>query len=100
MLQNGLMSCRLLTAGAVALGEITALNHKVLDDAMELAAGIAVAFRRLRQLLEVLDGLRHGLAEQSDDDAAGGLVSDLDVEVDLCTIGRKRRYMPFSVCIQ
>lgn len=33
------------TAGAVALGEVTALDHEVLDDAVELAALVAAGYK-------------------------------------------------------
>lgn len=74
----------LLTTGAVAGGEVAALDHEVLDDAMEPAAGVALALRLLRQLDEVVHGLRHGAAEQADDNATDRLVADRHVEVDLC----------------
>lgn len=67
-------------AGAVALGEIAALDHKVLDDAMELAALVALAGRLLGQLLEVLRRLRHGAGEHADHDAFGGRAADAHIE--------------------
>jgi hypothetical protein len=71
------------TAGSVALCEISALDHEVLDDAVEFAAFVALAHGFLRQLLEVPDGFRDGVAEEADLDAADGLVADCDVEPNL-----------------
>ena len=52
------------------LTEVTALNHEVLDDTVELRALVTKAFRKLSAILlntgsqstEVLDGLRDSLA--------------------------------------
>lgn len=71
------------TAGSVALCEISALDHEVLDDAVEFAAFVALAHGFLRQLLEVPDGFRDGVAEEADLDAADGLVADCNVEPNL-----------------
>ena len=68
------------TAGAVSAGEVATLQHEVGDDAVELAALVALAGRLGGQLGEVLHRLRHRLAEQSDLDAAGRLTADGDVK--------------------
>lgn len=48
-----------LAAGAVAVGEIAALQHEVRDDAVEGGARVAEALLAGRQLLEVFRRLRH-----------------------------------------
>jgi len=52
-----------LATHAVASGEVAALNHESLDDAMELGALVPVAFLVGAQVDEVLDRTGHGLAE-------------------------------------
>jgi hypothetical protein len=68
---------------AIPAGEIPALQHEVLDDPMELGPLVSLALRLECQLVEVLHGLGHRLAEESDLDASRRLAPDLDVEPDL-----------------
>mmetsp|Transcript_28683 Transcript_28683/g.82417 ORF Transcript_28683/g.82417 Transcript_28683/m.82417 type:complete len:244 (-) Transcript_28683:38-769(-) len=79
-----------LSAGAIAAGEVTTLEHEVGDDAVELAAlemqrlaRLADALAARAQVHKVLDGLGDHAAEEPDRDALGGLVPDLDVKVHL-----------------
>lgn len=72
-----------LAAGAVALGEVTTLNHEVLDDTVERRALIAKTLLASAKSAEVLSGLRNSLAIKAKDDAAEVLVTLLDVEEDL-----------------
>lgn len=70
----------LLASGAVSLGEVSALQHEVLDDAVELAALVALPLRLLRQLLEVFHRLGHCLAKQSNLHSLGGGTTHGDVK--------------------
>ena len=72
-----------LATSTVALGEVTTLDHELLDDTVECRALIAVALLAGGQSAEVLRGLGDGLAIEAHDDAAEGLIAVGDVEVDL-----------------
>lgn len=72
-----------LASCAISLGEVSSLQHEVLDDAVELAALVALALGLQRQLLEVLHRLGHGLAEQADLHSLHGGAAHRDVEPDL-----------------
>jgi hypothetical protein len=72
-----------LATGAVALGEVTALDHELLDDTVEGGALVAEALLAGGQSAEVLGRLGDGLAVQAHDNAPDGLIAVLDVEVDL-----------------
>lgn len=72
-----------LATGAVALGKVAALDHKVLDDAVEARPLIAKALLARGERAEVLGRLGRGLSVEADDDAAEGLVALGDVEEDL-----------------
>jgi hypothetical protein len=84
------------TTGAVTACKVTALDHKVLDYTMELGALVALAFLTSHgQLSEVLNSLGHNVAEETDDDTTGRLVSDFDIKKDL--LGHQRRL--FELCL-
>lgn len=72
-----------LSTGTVALGEVTTLDHEVLDDTVEGGTLVAETLLASGQGAEVLSGLGGGLAIQANDDAAQGLIAVLDVKVDL-----------------
>jgi len=79
-----------LSATAIAVGEIAALDHEAGDDAVEDAtlvverlAGRSLPLLARAKRPEILHCLRGGFAVQSDHHAARGLVVDLDVEVNL-----------------
>ena len=68
----------------------TALQHKVRDDAVELGALVVERLAALAHALlaraqgsKVLDRLRHDVAVEAHDDAAGRRAADRDVEEDL-----------------
>ncbi|KAI6766220.1 hypothetical protein HG530_007290 [Fusarium avenaceum] len=67
----------------VTLGEITALDHEVLDDTVESRALITEALLASGQSAEVLSGLRDSLAVEAHDDTTEALLALLNVEVDL-----------------
>lgn len=78
-----------LPAGAITVGEVTALQHEVGDDAVEAAALEVEGLARLADTLlagaegpEVLDSLGDGLSVQLHLDAAGILAVNVDVEKD------------------
>ena len=72
-----------LATGSITLGEVTALDHERLDDTMEGRALVAETLLSSGQGAEVLGGLGDGLAVETNDNAAGRLVANGDVEVDL-----------------
>lgn len=85
-----LFAVNALAAGAVALGEVAALDHELLDDAVEHAALVVEGLAALAQALlasaegaEVLSRLRHDIVVELEGNAAGGLLADGDVEEDL-----------------
>lgn len=77
--------CKLtgLSTGAIALGEIAALDHEVLDNAVEGRALVAKALLAGGQSTEVLGCLGYGLAVKTHYDATNLLVAMLNVEVNL-----------------
>lgn len=79
-----------LAAGAVASREVTALEHELLDDAVEAAAlvaerlaGFADALLAGAERAEVLAGLGELVGEELHDDSAGSGAADGDVEENL-----------------
>lgn len=72
-----------LATSAVALGEVAALDHKVLDDAVERRSLVAKALLAGGKGTEVLGGLGHGLAVEPKGDATEVIVALLNVKVDL-----------------
>lgn len=77
------------------VGEITTLNHKVLDDAVEGGTSVAEALLASSKSSEVLSSLGNSLAIETKGDATQRLVALLDIEVhlvgDLGTLGRLGR---------
>ena len=78
-----LLSVDGLSTGAVAPSEITALDHEVLDDAVEGRALVSKALLAGRESTEVLCRLGDRLAVETDDDFTEGFVTMLNLEVDL-----------------
>ena len=79
-----------LAASAVAICEITTLDHEVGDNTMEGAALVVQRLARLAHALltsaesaEVLNGLRNSLAIEAHHDAAELLTVSLDVKIDV-----------------
>lgn len=72
-----------LATSAVTAGEVTTLDHKVLDDSVEGGAFIAEALLSSGESTEVLGGLGDSLAVEAHDNAAQVLLAMLNVEVDL-----------------
>lgn len=72
-----------LATSAITLGEVTALDHELLDDTVEGRALVAEALLASGESPEVLGSLGNRLAIETHDDAANLLVAMLDVEVDL-----------------
>lgn len=67
----------------IASGEVSSLNHELLDDAVEGRALVAEALLAGSKGTEVLSGLGNGLAVETNRDAAELLIAVGDVEVDL-----------------
>ena len=80
-----------VAALAVAGGDVTALGHEVVDDAVEggafvghrFAAGAGDGVGTIAELDKVLDGFGGGLTEHTEDNTTFRLSLDRDVEVDL-----------------
>lgn len=81
-----------LAASSITLGEVTTLDHEVLDDTVESRALVAEALLASGQSAEVFGRLGHCLAVQSQNYATQVFVTMLDIEVDLVgdlgTLGR------------
>lgn len=54
----------------IATSEVTALEHELWDDTVELGAGVALSFGLLAQLLEVLGRQRDHVVVELEVDAA------------------------------
>ncbi len=67
----------------ISPGEVSALNHEVLDDPVELGPLVSEAFLPRGQRDKVLRGLGHRATEDADLNAADGLTTDRNVEVHL-----------------
>eukprot|EP00755_Sulcionema_specki_P016930 Sspe_Gene.1053::Locus_359_Transcript_2_3_Confidence_0.500_Length_1006::g.1053::m.1053 len=68
---------------SVPAGEVTTLDHEVLDHTVEGRSLVPKALRPRRQLAEVLRRLRDVLPEETDHNTAGRLPANGDVEVHL-----------------
>ena len=78
-----------LTSCTVASSEITTLGHEAWNDAMELAALVAEwnatggrTSGARRQLGEVVSGLGDGVAIQAENNSAGIMTVDFQIEID------------------
>ena len=75
-------------SGSITINEIASLDHKVLDNAVELGALVAlraaqVVFRlACAELAEVFGGARHGVGVQKHFDAAERFAAQGEVEED------------------
>ena len=72
-----------LSTSAIALGEVAALDHEVLDHTVEGRALVAEALLASGEGAEVLSRLGNSLSVEANDNAADGLVAVLDVKEDL-----------------
>jgi hypothetical protein len=72
-----------LSTSTITLGEVTTLNHELLDDTMEGRPLISEALLAGGQSAEVLGRLGHRLAVETHNNAAQGLIAVGDVEVHL-----------------
>lgn len=84
-----LLAVDALAAGAVAVGKVTALDHELLDDAVELGALVVEGLAALAEALlagaegaEVLGRLGHHVVVQLHYDAPSLPVADVDLEED------------------
>ena len=75
-----LLSVNGLAPRPVAVGEVAALQHERLDDAMENGALVGEPGLANAEAPEVVGGLGDDAAEELHDDAADGLAGDGDVE--------------------
>ena len=67
----------------VSIGEVTSLNHEVLNHSVEPRALISIAFFSRAKNTKVLGGLWHSFAVQSYYDSPKRLITGIDIEVDL-----------------
>lgn len=75
-----LLSVNGLSTGAVALGEVTSLQHEVGDDTVEARALVSESVLASAELTEVLSGLGDNLVVELEDDLSGVLAVDGDCE--------------------
>lgn len=68
------------TSSAIALCEVSPLDHELFDHPVELAAFVSLTFGLLGKLHEILDRLRNGFAEQADLYSARIDTADLHIE--------------------
>ncbi len=78
-----LLAVDALAAHSVAHGDVTALQHELLDDAVEDGVFETETLGASGELTEVFGSLGDGLAEEAHDDAASGFASDGDVKENL-----------------
>lgn len=83
-----------LSAGTITLGEVTTLDHELLDDAVEGRPLISETLLASGKSTEVLSRLGNGLAVETHDNAAQGLIAVGNVEVHL--VGDLRSLGSFS----
>ena len=97
-----------LAASAIARGEVTALDHELLDDAVEdgplvvqRLARLADAFLAGAEGSEVLGRLGHDIVVQLECDAAGRLAADGNVEEDAAAglLGLVGAHVEILACI-
>ncbi len=67
----------------IAIGEVTTLDHKLLDDSMESRSLVAKALFSCAQSAEVLGGLGDRLPIETNHDSAQLLITMCDIEIDL-----------------
>ena len=72
-----------LSASAITLGEVTSLNHEVLDDTVKGRALVSKSLLSSSQSPEVLHSLGNSLSVQAHHDGAHGLIAMADLEEDL-----------------
>jgi len=95
VLGGELLAVNRFTAGAIAVGEIAALEHKILDDTMETRSLVAEALLASAEGAEVLSGLRGFFAVETHVDSALGLAANGDVEPDLLGNQRPLAFLGF-----
>jgi hypothetical protein len=83
-----------LSSGAVVVGEVSSLDHEVLDDSVEDRAFVfedfVVLLETLADFEEVLGGLGNDVVVKLEFDFVGlGLGSNFDVQLDLEVLGRQ-----------
>lgn len=81
VLTSELLSVNGLSTGAVALGEVTSLQHEVGDDTVEARALVSESVLASAELTEVLSGLGDNLVVELEDDLSGVLAVDGDCEL-------------------
>ena len=78
-----LLQCRLCFVHTIAIGEVAALNHELLDDSVESRSLITETLFPSAQSTEVLGGLGNCLPIETNDDSAQVLIPVCDIEIDL-----------------
>eukprot|EP01137_Pigoraptor_chileana_P018077 Opistho-2@77026 len=72
-----------LAASSIAVGEVTTLDHEVLDDTVENGSLVAEALLASAEGDEVLNGLGDGGTVKANDNTTSGLASNRNVEENL-----------------
>ena len=78
-----MLSCLSCLVHTVAVGEVTTLDHKLLDDPVESRSFVTEAFFPCAQSTEVLSGLGDCLPIKTDHHPTQFLVPVCDIEKDL-----------------
>ena len=78
------------SSSAVSAGEVSSLGHEAGDDSVEVGtlepeslSGVALTLLASAESAEVLNGLGHTVAEETEHHATSFLAVDRDIEVDL-----------------
>ena len=75
--------CLLCFVHTITVGEVTTLDHELLDDPVESGSLVTEAFFPCAQSTEVLSGLGDRLPVETNHNSAQFLISMCDIEIDL-----------------
>merc|ERR1711884_293304 len=85
-----------LSASPVSSGEVSALQHKVLDDSVESAALVSLGFAPGGQSVEIVHSPRHHFSKQSNLDGSSLRTANGDIEGDFFGHLRTRLGISFA----
>lgn len=71
------------TSPPLTLGEVTTLQHELGDDTMERAVLVSISVLTGGEFTEVLGSLWNNIVVELEDNAAGGLLVDCDIKLDV-----------------
>jgi hypothetical protein len=82
MLTSEFLAVDRLATGTVTLGEVTTLEHEAGDDTVEGRASVAKTILASAKFTEIPCRFWHDIVVEFEDDPAGGLTTDADVELE------------------